>query len=204
MSNGIIFDLPIDWTGENPGIYLKDDPSGPWTTLASFFRIYASPKGPGTALLLLASPTLEFSAEQAPNVCITDNEPLARWLVNDFAAHFEFFRNTPSIPGINYLRLDSSIRNGDALNTYSETVSGGGHKVRLDWSGLGTPFGMVVPPESAPTGKHTFLSMFVGAKGGTVTLNGAQLPGQPIPRDAFGRQITSAFLAFSEIWMRHT
>ena len=203
MSNGIIFDLPVDWTGENPGVYLKDNPSGPWATLASFFRIYASPKGPGTALLLLASPTEEVGAAAAPNVCITDNEPLARWLVTDFATKFEFFRNTPSIPGITYVGLDSSARSGDALTTYSETVSGGGHEVRLDWNGLGEPFGMVVPPDRAPTGKHTFLSMFVGADGGTVTLNGAQLPGQPVPRDAFGRQITSTFLAFSEIWMRH-
>tara|TARA_A100001037_G_scaffold306105_1_gene349261 strand:- start:3502 stop:4116 length:615 start_codon:yes stop_codon:yes gene_type:complete len=203
MSNGMIFDLPVDWTGENPGVYLKDDPSGPWTTLASFFRIFASPKGQGTALLLLASPNDEFGTDSAPNVCITDNEPLARWLVNDFAANFAFFRDTPSIPAITYVGLDSSKQGGDALTTYSETVSGGGYDVRLDWKGLGEPFGMVVPPDSAPTGKHTFLSMFVGTDGGTVTLNGAPLPGQPVPRDAFGRQITSAFLAFSEIWMRH-
>ena len=203
MANNMIIDAPVDWTGENPGVYLKDDPKGPWVTLASFFRVIMSPVGSGTALLLLASPGEVSGTEVAPNVCITDNEVLARWLVNDFAAHFEFFRASPAIAGLNYVRLNSSSRGGDALTTYNETVSGGGYNVRLDWHGVGKPFGVVVSPEASPTGQHTFLSMFAGADGGTVTLNGSRLPGQPAPRDAFGKQITSAFLALSETWLRH-
>ena len=202
MANDMIIDAPVDWTGENPGIYLKDD-EGTWITLASFFRVFASPKGLGTALLLLASPEEASGTETAPNVCITDNEPLARWLVNDFAAHFEFFRDTPAIAGLRYVGLDNSERGGDALHTYSEAVSGGGYDVKLDWQGLGEPFGLVVPPDSTPTKKHTFLSMFVGAEGGTVTLNGTRLAGHTVPRDAFGKQISSAFLALSETWLRH-
>ena len=96
MANDIIIDAPVDWTGENPGVYLKDDAAGPWVTLASFFRVFVSPKGPGTALLLLASPGDAFGTDAAPNVCITDNEPLARWLISDFASNFGFFR--PKIP----------------------------------------------------------------------------------------------------------
>lgn len=202
MANDMIIDAPVDWTGENPGIYLKDDAAGPWVTLASFFRVFMSPKGPGTALLLLASPGEASGTDAAPNVCITDNEPLARWLVNDFAAHFEFFRDTPSIAGVSYVGLESSERGGDALSTYSEAVSGGGYDVKLEWQGLGEPFGLVISPDTSPTGKHTFLSMFAGAEDGTVTLNGTRLTGKPVPRNAFGRQITSAFLALSETWLR--
>jgi hypothetical protein len=203
MANDMVIDAPVDWTGENPGIYLKDDAAGPWVTLASFFRVFASPKGPGTALLLLASPGEAAGTDAAPNVCITDNEPLARWLVNDFAAHFEFFRETPAIAELRYVGLESSERGGDALSTYNEVVSGSGYNVKLDWQGLGEPFGLVVPPNSTPTKKHTFLSMFVGAEGGTVTLNGTRLAGHTVPRDAFGKQISSAFLALSETWLRH-
>jgi len=203
MANDIIIDAPVDWTGDNPGVYLKDDATGPWVTLASFFRVFVSPKGPGTALLLLASPGDAFGMDAAPNVCITDNEPLARWLVNDFAANFEFFRDTPAIAGVTYVGLESAERGGDALTTYSEAVSGGGLDVKLEWHGLGEPFGLVVPPDASATGKHTFLSMFVGAEGGTVTLNGFRLPGQAAPRNAWGKPITSAFLAFSETWLRH-
>ena len=203
MANDVIIDAPVDWTGDNPGVYLKDDLAGPWVTLASFFRVFVSPKGPGTALLLLASPGEASGTDAAPNVCLTDNEPLARWLVNDFAANFEFFRGTPAIVGVTYVGLESAERGGDALTTYSETVSGGGYDVKLEWQGLGEPFGLVVPPEASATGKHTFLSMFVGAEGGTVMLNGTRLPGQAAPRNAWGKPITSAFLAFSETWLRH-
>ena len=33
----------VDWTGENPGILLKDGPDGPFTAMALFFRIVYSP-----------------------------------------------------------------------------------------------------------------------------------------------------------------
>ncbi len=203
MTNDIIIDAPVDWTGENPGVYLKEDAEGPWVTLASFFRVFVSPKGPGTALLLLASPGDASGSDAAPNVCITDNEPLARWLIRDFASNFGFFRDLPSIAGLNYVGLESAERGGDALTTYSESASGGGYDVKLDWQGVGEPFGLVIPQDTSATGKHTILSMFVGAEGGTVTLNGSRLAGHAVPHNAFGKQITSAFLAFSETWLRH-
>ena len=172
-------------------------------TLASFFRVFVSPHGPGTALLLLASPQEASGTDAAPNVCISDNEPLARWLIADFASHFGFFRGLPSIAGLQYVELDSAERGGDARTTYSEAVSGGGYDVLLDWAGVGEPFALVIPQDTSATGKHTILSLFVGAEGGTVTLNGTRLAGQAVPHNAFGNQITSAFLAFSETWVRH-
>lgn len=203
MANDIVLDAPVDWTGENPAVFLKEDPDGPWVTLASLFRVFVSPHGPGTALLLLASPGEASGTDAAPNVCISDNEPLARWLIDDFASNFGFFRGLPSIAGIQYVRLDAAERGGDALTTYSEAVSGSGYDVRLDWQGVGEPFALVIPQDTSATGKHTILSLFVGADGGTVTLNGNQLAGRAVPHNAFGRQITSAFLAFSETWVRH-
>ncbi len=203
MAGDVVLDAPVDWTGENPGVYLKDDPEGEWITLGSFFRVFVSPHGPGTAMLLLASPGEASGSDTAPNVCITDNEPLARWLVNDFAANFGFFRGSPALSGLPYVALASAERGGDAVTTYSETVSGGGYDVRLDWRGVGEPFALVIPKDTSATGKHTILSLFVGAEGGTATLNGRQLPGEAVPHNAFGQQITSAFLAFSETWVRH-
>ncbi len=203
MANDIVFDEAVDWTGENPGVYLKEAVDGPWVTLASFFRVFVSPHGPGTAMLLLASPGEASSSDAAPNLCITDNEPLARWLISDFAANFGFFRDSPALAGLNYVGLESIERGGDALTTYSEAVSGGGYDIKLDWQGMGEPFALVIPQDASATGKHTILSLFVGAEGGMVTLNGSQLPGHAVPHNAFGQQITSAFLAFSETWIRH-
>lgn len=38
----------VDWSGENPGMYLKETQDGPFVTLLSFFRVVVSPHGRGT------------------------------------------------------------------------------------------------------------------------------------------------------------
>ena len=43
----------VDWSGENPGMYLKEAADGPFVTLVSFFRVVLSPHGRGHALVLL-------------------------------------------------------------------------------------------------------------------------------------------------------
>ncbi len=35
----------VEWSGENPGMYLKEAPEGPFVTLISFFRVLLSPHG---------------------------------------------------------------------------------------------------------------------------------------------------------------
>ena len=56
MADAINFNGKVEWSGENPGISLKEHPDGPWTNLASFFRVVLSPYGRGHALVLLQSP----------------------------------------------------------------------------------------------------------------------------------------------------
>jgi uncharacterized protein YggE len=52
----IVFAGTVEWSGENPGISLKETPDGPFVALASFFRVVLSPHGRGHALVLLQSP----------------------------------------------------------------------------------------------------------------------------------------------------
>ena len=189
----------VDWSGENPGMYLKDDPDGPFVTLLSFFRVVLSPHGRGHALLMLRRPQ---DAGHAENVCLTDNEPLARWLVADYASNFGAFKGTPGMQGLRYAGLDSVATSGDAASTYTETVKGDGLEVAMSWSEIGQPFALELPLSHSATGKHIMLSLFAGAGKALATVNGAALPGKPIPRDMVGKPITSAFLAFSETWIR--
>ena len=89
MVEVIRFPGTVEWSGENPGIFLKSDPNGPFTTLASFFRVMLSPHGRGHALVLVQPPN-DFL--RTPALCLTDNEPLARWLVADFVSKFGAFQ----------------------------------------------------------------------------------------------------------------
>ena len=202
MAETVIFPGEVEWTGENPGVSLKEDPTGPFTTLASFFRVMLSPHGRGHALVLMRSPQGASPPEAQGNVCLTDNEPLARWLVANYVSHFGAWRGLPGLAGLKYRALDSVASRGDAISAYGETVRAGALTVDLDWAALGKPFCFALTPAQSATGMHHMPSVFVGCDRATVTVNGVARPGAPIPREVAGQRISTAMLAFSETWIR--
>jgi hypothetical protein len=201
-TQSLVYPGQVDWAGENPGMYLKEQPDGPFVTLASFFRIVLSPHGRGHALVLMQSPLQEQAPAAAPNICLHDNEPLARYLVSDFVANFGAFKGTPGLKGLVYKPLTGVSAGGDPHSTYVEAVKSAEYDIRLSWEGLGEPFALMLPPDKSATGKHTMISLFVGAERGIITLNGKRLAGQPWPREIAGRTIKNAFLAFAETWIK--
>ena len=202
MADPIVFSGTVEWSGENPGISLKERPDGPFTALASFFRVVLSPHGRGHALVLLQSPQEANPPADRANLCLHDNEPLARYLVADFVSNFGAFKGLPGFAAMAYRKLDSVQSFGDPASNYSETVKAGDLTVRLNWSGLGKPFCFALPPDKSATGRHTMPSLFVGCSEATITVNGRALPGKPVPREIAGHTITTAMLAFSETWIR--
>lgn len=192
----------VEWSGENPGIYLKETVDGPWVTLVVFFRVILSLYGRGHTLVLLEAPFLARSLPDVLNVCVTDNEPLARWLVAEFVSYFGVFRGVPALQSMVYLPLSEVGTSGDQRSSHVEWVKSQEVDATLSWEDLGEPFMGVVPVERSPTGKHDMFSLFVEAERATVTVNGRRLTGRPISRDFHGRSTSSAFLAFSETWMR--
>lgn len=190
----------VSWSGENPGIYLKESQDGPFVALASFFRVVFSPHGVGKAVVVCAQPT---KAEGAPagNFVLTDNEGLARFLVKDFVAHFGAFKGLPAMGALSYLKLDRAETRGDAKANWIEALQGGGKQVEMTWSDLGKPQCVDVPPAQSATGKHQMYSLFLHAKTGTIKLDGKPLPGRAFDRPFFGATGSTAFLAFSETWL---
>jgi len=199
MADAINFTGTVEWSGENPGISLKETPDGPFVALASFFRVVLSPHGRGHALVLLQAPQDRSSAG---NVCLHDNEKLARYLVGDFVSHFGAWKGLPGLQGLKYRALDSVEASGDPASSYSETVKAGDLTARLTWSGLGKPFCFALPPEKSATGKHSMPSLFVPCQAATITVNGKALPGKPVPREMAGHSFSTAMLAFSETWIK--
>jgi hypothetical protein len=201
MVEVIQFPGTVEWSGENPGISLKTDPAGPFTALASFFRVVLSPHGRGHALVLI-----QASAEPigAAAVCLTDNEPLARWLVAEYVSNFGAFKGLPALPALQYRKLDGVESGGDPGSSYSETVRAGDMTVTLTWSGLTAPFCFANPPALSATGVHYMPSLFVGCAEASIRVNDKRLPGSPVPREVAGHKISTAMLAFSETWIRAT
>src|SRR3954462_158513 len=122
VADPIVFAGAVEWSGENPGISLKEAPDGPFVALASFFRVVLSPHGRGHALVLLQSPQEAHPPAERGNFCLSDNEPLARYLVAEFVAHFGAWKGLPGLGGLAHRRLDLVEAAGDPASSYSETV----------------------------------------------------------------------------------
>jgi hypothetical protein len=201
MTRSPIHPGPVAWTGENPGIYLKDTQDGPWTGLATFFRITWSPYGRGSGVLLLDQPNVEKGLPEVQNFLISDNEKLARYLVSDFFSKFASFRVSPGIKAITYLPLTTVRREGDAVSSYAEIVASKDLEVAMRWNKLGTPYAVDMPPEKGPTQRHEMYSLFLDSLEASVTVNGRPLKGKVMQRDFADTKKPTAFLAFSESWM---
>jgi hypothetical protein len=192
----------VDWSGENPGMYLKEAADGAFVTLISFFRVVLSPHGRGHAAFIFQDPQGDGREPKKPNVCITDNEPLARYLKDDFVAHFAAFKGVKALSNFRVEKGSNFTASGDARTTYTERFRGERGDVSLTWEPLGDVFAVEFPKEKSATGRHEMFSLFVNASGVRVSVPGLEVTGRPFPRDVHGKQGSTAFLAFSETWIR--
>jgi hypothetical protein len=190
----------VDWSGENPGMYLKLDESGPFTCLVSFFRVVYSPHGGGHGVVILMDP--QGRDPSAINAFYSDNRAMAEYLKADFVSQFAAFKGNPLLPDLPIRDATSFAHAGDARSSWTETIRGPGIDITLTWSELGTPFLVDFRPEHSATGRHYMASLFIPGQRAEVLINGVRGVGKPIPRDIYGTKSTTAFLAFSETWVR--
>jgi len=191
----------VDWSGENPGITLKSGPDGETTCLVSFFRVVVSPHGPGHAAFILTDPT-QSGGGQAVNACYTDNEPLARYLLSDFVRHFGTWKGNPALDGLAFRPAVSFAHEGDHTTAWTERITGPDVDVTLTWGQLEDPFVVEYLKDQSATGAHEMFSLFVPARSAVVVANGVRGEGVVTTRDQFGKQSSTAFLAFSETWIK--
>lgn len=194
----------VDWTGDNPGIYLKTDEAGDWSALALSFKITLSPHGRGRAMLVLGAPDEAVGYPAAPNLCIAENDSLMRYLIEGYISKFPTFRGRAGLAAMPILPLDEAIQEGSYQSVQTETVKSGGTRLAMTWRGLGAPFAVEVSPEQSATGEHDMYSLFMEAGSAGIAVDNQPLPGQVVKRPFFGTQLSSGFLAFSETWVTPT
>lgn len=190
----------VVWSGDNPGIYLKDDQDR-WQALALHFRVATSPLGSGAGILVLGAPDVAAGWPAAPNLFVSTHEPLMRWLVEHFVTRFASFRAAAGLRSMTYLAATCVTTRGDGRSAHEEAMTADGVSVALRWEGLQEPFAADVPPSMSATGEHRMVSVFVEARAGAILVDGRPLPGRVIVRDFLGRRMSTAFLAFSETWL---
>ena len=193
----------VDWSGENPGMYLKESQDGAFVTLISFFRVVTSPHGKGHAAFMLLDPGGKGEDPLRPNVCLTDNEPLAEYLCRGFVSHFGAFRGVKGLDYVQYRPAWDFMPGGDGHSTHTEWFRSAIGQVNLTWSSLSEPFLVEFDQDRSATGRHEMISLFFDARRTHATINGKAVAGRPFPREFAGKKDSStAFLAFSETWIK--
>lgn len=193
----------VDWSGENPGMYLKETADGPFVTLISFFRVVTSPHGKGHAAFILQDPRGSGKDADRPNLCITDNEPLAQYVRDGFVAKFGAFKGATGLPGVRMVPGWDFQPSGNGTTTHVEWFRSTLGQVCLTWRELSAPFMVEMPRDKSATGHHEMFSLFVDAHAVDVSINGRGVKGKPFPREFAGKSDSStAFLAFSETWVK--
>ena len=193
----------VDWSGENPGMYLKETAAGPFVTLVSFFRVVNSSRGRGHAAFLILDPDGDGKNSRKPNVCLTDNEPLAKYLCDGFVSKFGAFRTVKSLETLDYKPAWDFMPGGDGSSGHVEWFRSAIGQVQLSWQKLSSPFLVDLEPAASATGSHKMVSLFLDARDVSGTINGNAFEGKPFPREFAGKTDSStAFLAFSETWVK--
>jgi hypothetical protein len=187
----------VAWTGDNSSLYLSPRRDAPYVTLASNFRVARSPQGPGQALVLIVA---AHAGREPLSICMSDNEPLARWLVSDFARHFPQLREREEMAHLRFVALDAHEQSV-ARTRWQERFRGGGRDVLLYWAELGHSAAVTLPAAQSATGRHQMISVFIDVHRAGGSVDGVPLPGQVFPRQHLGRRSTTAFLALSETWI---
>ncbi|HAU40807.1 MAG TPA: hypothetical protein DCW50_02065 [Gammaproteobacteria bacterium] len=192
----------VVWTGENPGILLKENPDGPFSAIALFFRIYVSPAGRGTVLLLLDSPEEKRAFPEGCNLLLHDNQDLAEYLLETFILRLPAFAALPSCESLSLIPIEECRSEGDPRVRYSEIIRADSLDIELVWDGLGKPTALELPPELTGGKENELYTLLIESTNPSIHINGRRLPGSPVERVQAGIKTTTAFLYFSETWIR--
>jgi len=192
----------IDWSGENPGMYLKEKIDGPFVSLISYFRVVHSAHGKGHAAFMLLDPYGDGKNPNKPNLCLTDNEPLADYVRQGFVSYFGAFKGATGLGRLQIKPAWDFMAGGDGTSVHTEWFRSAVGQVHLSWNKLSAPFLVEFDKEHSATGKHEMISLFVDSRQCSATINGNAVAGQAFPREFAGKKDSStAFLAFSETWV---
>lgn len=191
----------VDWTGDNPFIYLKTDPEEDWSTLALFFRVTASDYGAGHLTLVVEDPYGPADSD-ARRVAFTDNVPLARFLIDEFVRRFVLFRPSTVLDTVETVDGATFTCDRDDHGSWVESCAAGDRAVELRWNEPGEPFAVDQPPHETGTGHHEMFSVFRVAGSAVVMIDGDELPGSTVERSFLNGPGQSAALALSETWVR--
>ena len=185
-------------SGENPVIRLLMKEGGTPTTEASFWRVVYSPAGAGHVLFLRSGIDADNPTRQSGlRIAFTDNEKLAEYLGKEIMSAFNKVYADDPFP----VQKATFRKNGNTLTEWKETVKSRKYTIQLVWKDFAEPF-QLDTPAGGRTNPYGIASLFIPARAAEVIINGKKAPGRPFPTRRGRMENSTAFLAFSETWVK--
>ena len=182
-------------SGENPGIRLLDKEGGTPLTAVSFWRVIWSPVGPGHVCYVT---TGDGKSPGDLRIAIVDNQKLHEYLVGEILGTFnKTYQERP----FTVVPRGTFTKSGDALKEYKEVCRSDQYTIELIWHDFYEPFQLDTPAGGAQN-PFGITSLFIPARTAEVIINGKKAAGNVYPQMRGPMQNSSAFLAFSESWIK--
>lgn len=183
-------------SGENPGIRLMMKEGAPAATDVSFWRVVYSPVGMGHVAFVTSDLTGNGPSSDDVRVALADNNALVDYIGRDIMSVF----NKAHIEKPFTIVKATFQKSGNTSKEWKETIKGGTYTVELIWRDFYTPFLIDMPVGGQFT--YGITSMFIPARSADVVINGKKAAGTPFPEPMGAMPSSSAFLAFSETWVK--
>jgi hypothetical protein len=190
-------------TGENPVIRLLDKQGGNVLTFASYWRIVWSPAGPGHVCYIT---TGDGKSPADLRVALTDNRKLYDYITENIMAPVldKAIAERPYAPvAATFDDPGRGTFSTDGSTMTERRISGRSNKytVVLVWHDFGEPF-QIDTPVGGAANPFGVTSLFIPAKTASVLINEKKAAGNVYPQMRGPAQSSSAFLAFSESWVK--
>jgi hypothetical protein len=130
-------------------------------------------------------------------IALIDNQKLFDYLTNDILGIFDKSYHARPFKTV---RATFS-KSGDALTDWKEVCRSDQYTVELVWRDFYPPFQLDTPVGGQPN-PFGLTSLFVPAKSADLIINGKKIAGNVFPQKRGPAQSSSAFLAFSETWIK--
>ena len=184
-------------SGENPVIRLSMKEGAAPVTNVSFWRVIYSPAGIGHVCYVTSDPTGNGESPDDIRLAFTDNDALLDYLSKQIMSAFDKVYVERPFPAVR-ARFQKS---GDTLKEWKETIKSDKYTIELLWKDFYEPF-LLDTPAGGSRNPYGITSLFIPAKQAEVVINGKKVVGQPWPQMRGTHQNSTAFLAFSETWVK--
>jgi hypothetical protein len=189
-------------TGENPVIRLLDREGGQVLTAASYWRIVWSPHGAGHVCYIT---TGDGKSPGDLRIAFVDNRKMYEFLTQEIMKVLD-----NSIPQRPFTVVQATFDDpgqgtfsdsGDTLSERKVALKSDRYTVELIWRDFYEPFQLDTPVGGSPN-PFGVTSLFIPAKSADVIINGKKSAGNVYPQKRGPAQSSTAFLAFSESWIK--